>query len=47
MFDEETEKNLMMGAGIAVEYTLDSPMFRQQLYAIEHSYSGIGNYVEG
>lgn len=43
----ETEKNLLMGNGIAVEYTRDSPLFRQQLAAVEESYSGISVYMQG
>jgi hypothetical protein len=47
MFTHETEKSLMIGTGIAIEYTRDSPLFRQQLSAIEESYAGISAYVDG
>ena len=47
MFSHETEKNVMIGTGIALEYTRDSPLFRQQLNAIEESYHGISGYVDG
>ena len=47
MFTHETEKSLMIGNGIAIEYTRDSPLFRQQLSAIEESYAGISAYVDG
>jgi hypothetical protein len=47
MFSHETEKNVMIGTGIALEYTRDSPLFRQQLNAIEESYNGISGYVDG
>ena len=43
----ETEKNILIGEGIAVEYTRDSPLFRQQLAAVEQSYCGISSYLEG
>jgi hypothetical protein len=47
MFEQEIARNSLIGDGIAVEYTRDSPLSRQQLCAITESYAGITSYVEG
>ena len=44
---KDTEENVLMGNGIAMEYTRDSPLFQQQLTAVEESYSGIAAYTKG
>ncbi len=47
MFELELAKNSLIGEGIAVEYSRDSPLAKQQLSAIAESFSGISTYVEG
>ena len=43
----DTEVCDRLGRNIALEYTRDSPLFRQQLNAFEESSHGIIEYTEG
>lgn len=36
-----------LGRNIALEYTRDSPLFRQQLNAFEESSIGLSEYIDG
>jgi hypothetical protein len=35
-----------LGPEVSIEYTRDSPLFRQQLYAFEESFSGVCSYAQ-
>lgn len=43
----DTEVCDRLGRNIALEYTRDSPLFRQQLNAFEESSQGLSEYTEG
>ena len=43
----ESEMKDELGAEVAIEYTRDSPFFRQQLLAFEATFTGVGTYAQG